>query len=192
MTDKTTDRRVKRTKLLLVHALTTLMTEKSIKDITVKELCTTADVNRGTFYLHYKDIYDMVEKTEQTLLEEFETLLKKYHPDFSPDFPFPLFVEIFQIIDRNSNLVQVLLSSNGDISFLLKIKKLFDHQCIHQWIVQTQSEELMPTYEYFSNFTVSGCVGLIECWLSKGKPESPEEMASLITRFISTGVNSIF
>ena len=122
-----TDRRIKRTRYLLVHALTSLMLKKSIKDITVKELCESVDINRGTFYLHYKDIYDMLEQTEQGLLEQFEQVFKNYHPDHTPDFPYPLFVEIFQIIDQNSNLCCALLSPNGDISFSVKIKKLFEH-----------------------------------------------------------------
>ena len=95
-----TDRRIKRTRYLLVHALTSLMLKKSIKDITVKELCESVDINRGTFYLHYKDIYDMLEQTEQGLLEQFEQVFKNYHPDHTPDFPYPLFVEIFQIIEH--------------------------------------------------------------------------------------------
>ena len=70
-----TDRRIKRTRYLLVHALTSLMLKKSIKDITVKELCESVDINRGTFYLHYKDIYDMLEQTEQGLLEQFEQVI---------------------------------------------------------------------------------------------------------------------
>ena len=98
--------------------ITSLMLKKSIKDITVKELCESVDINRGTFYLHYKDIYDMLEQTEQELLEQFEQVFKNYHPDHTPDFPYPLFVEIFQIIDQNSNLCCALLSPNGDISFL--------------------------------------------------------------------------
>ena len=130
-----TDRRIKRTRYLLVHALTSLMLKKSIKDITVKELCESVDINRGTFYLHYKDIYDMLEQTEQELLEQFEQVFKNYHPDHTPDFPYPLFVEIFQIIDQNSNLCCALLSPNGDISFSVKIKKLFEHQYIHEWMV---------------------------------------------------------
>lgn len=75
-----TDRRIKRTRYLLVHALTSLMLKKSIKDITVKELCESVDINRGTFYLHYKDIYDMLEQTEQELLEQFEAGLQKLSP----------------------------------------------------------------------------------------------------------------
>ena len=122
-----TDRRIKRTRYLLVHALTSLMLKKSIKDITVKELCESVDINRGTFYLHYKDIYDMLEQTEQGLLEQFEQVFKNYHPDHTPDFPYPLFVEIFQIIDQNSNLCCALLSPNGDdySRFVLDLSLIF-------------------------------------------------------------------
>ena len=152
MMEAKTDRRIKRTRYLLVHALTSLMLKKSIKDISVKELCESVDINRGTFYLHYKDIYDMLEQTEQELLEQFEQVFKNYHPDHTPDFPYPLFVEIFQIIDQNSDLCCALLSPNGDISFSVKIKKLFEHQYIHEWMVAHHSADFLPTYEYFSNF----------------------------------------
>ena len=161
-----TDRRIKRTRYLLVHALTSLMLKKSIKDITVKELCESVDINRGTFYLHYKDIYDMLEQTEQELLEQFEQVFKKYHPDHTPDFPYPL--------------------------FSVKIKKLFEHQYIHEWMVAHHSADFLPTYEYFSNFLVSGCSGLIESWLAHGKKETPDEMASLISKLISTGMTSVY
>lgn len=51
-----TDRRVRRTRTLLTRGLIQLMKEKDIKEISVKELSDLADINRGTFYLHYTDI----------------------------------------------------------------------------------------------------------------------------------------
>ena len=66
------DRRVRRTKERLRQALTQLLLEKDIHDITVRELTDLADVNRGTFYTHYKDIYDLLEQTENALFSELE------------------------------------------------------------------------------------------------------------------------
>ena len=57
-TIKKEDRRVRRTKKLLTQALTELMQQKQIKDITVTELTEKADMNRGTFYLYYRDVFD--------------------------------------------------------------------------------------------------------------------------------------
>ena len=53
------DRRIRRTRTLLRQGLIQLMATKDIKDISVKELSDLADINRGTFYLHYNDIFDM-------------------------------------------------------------------------------------------------------------------------------------
>ena len=58
------DRRIRRTKRLLRQALAELMNEKDFKDITVKEITDRADLNRGTFYFHYTDTYDLREKIE--------------------------------------------------------------------------------------------------------------------------------
>ena len=189
--EEKTDRRIKRTRQLLIHALTTLMKEKSIKDITIKELCETADINRGTFYLHYKDIYDMLEQTELDLLTQFSEALKKHKPENTKDFPYPLFLEIFHLIDNNSELCYALLSPHGDISFLTKMKHLFEQQCIHEWLLSYHSGDYMPNYEYFSTYLISGCAVLIEVWLAQGKKESPEEMARLISTLISTGMKSL-
>ena len=64
MQGATQDRRVKRTKTLLQTTLVELMLEKEVSQISVKELTQRADVNRSTFYLHYLDIYDMLEQME--------------------------------------------------------------------------------------------------------------------------------
>ena len=57
-TEKKEDRRVRRTKKLLSQGLIELMQQKQVKDITVRELADLVDVNRGTFYLYYRDIFD--------------------------------------------------------------------------------------------------------------------------------------
>ena len=60
----TPDRRIRRTKAQLCAALNQLLAEKPPEEITVTELTRLADVNRGTFYSHYKDVPDMVEQME--------------------------------------------------------------------------------------------------------------------------------
>ena len=59
------DRRVRKTKMQLRHGLARLMQKKSIKEITVKELVDEVDITRFTFYLHYTDICQMLEKIEE-------------------------------------------------------------------------------------------------------------------------------
>ena len=65
-----TDRRIRKTKAQLRRGLAKLLKEKTIKEITVKELVEEVDINRSTFYLHYTDIYDLLEQTENDLKNE--------------------------------------------------------------------------------------------------------------------------
>ena len=185
------DKRVIRTKALLIRSLSALMKQKNIKDITIKELCEYADINRGTFYLHYKDIYDMLDSIEQELSEKFLQIFQKYNSETNEDFPYPLFLEIFKLVDDNAELFRVLIGPNGDISFIMKIFKLYNIHCL-----QSEFNKLSPQFSmnqvYYSNFILYGCVGLIEQWLSRDTKESPEKMAELITKLVSTGVLSLF
>ena len=67
------DRRIINTKKKLTNTLLLLIQEKRLKDITVLELCKKANINRTTFYKYYKDVEDLVNKTEESLLVELET-----------------------------------------------------------------------------------------------------------------------
>ena len=63
------DRRVRKTKAQLREGLARLMQQKSIKEISVKELVDEVDINRSTFYLHYTDIYQMLQKIEEDAMQ---------------------------------------------------------------------------------------------------------------------------
>ena len=78
MNNSNEDRRVRRTKKLLKQGLSELMKEKDFKDISVKDITDRMDLNRGTFYLHYNDIYDLLEKIEDDVIHDFQTVIDKY------------------------------------------------------------------------------------------------------------------
>ena len=82
MNDKKDSARVRMTKQMLRQAFTQLLLEKPIQNITVRELCEKAQVNRGTFYIHYKDIYDLMESIEEQMTRELGSVLSNL--DVSP------------------------------------------------------------------------------------------------------------
>ena len=69
------DRRVRKTRAQMRAGLAYLMKTKSIKEITVKDLVEAADINRSTFYLHYTDIYTMLETIENDLICQVQTAI---------------------------------------------------------------------------------------------------------------------
>lgn len=184
-----TDRRVRRTKALLTDALFSLLKEKSYKDITVKELCDAADINRGTFYLHYKDIYDMVEQLEQEVLYELRQLVSAHTPNVLHTNPAPVIYDIFKFVGEHPELYRVLLGPNGDMSFLSQVKQMF-----RDWLLDLYapllSEKDLTRFEHFYSYVAAGCVGLMESWLMSDNPESVSEIAALASNIVSIGVQT--
>lgn len=181
------DRRVRRTRQLLANALFTLMKEKSYNDITVKELCEAADINRGTFYLHYKDIDDMVEQIEQEILAQFEALICAHAPASPDDAPDRLFLDMFRFAEENRDLYAALLGKNGDLSFLRKIKEMSRRRLMELYADRLPEKDLVR-FDYFYSFISSGCIGLIEHWLFSPNPEPAAKIAALATDLVIGGM----
>ncbi len=109
------DRRIRRTKKVLIEALTKLMSEKKINKITVKELTDLADVNRSTFYLYYNDIYDMLEKIETGLFNDFTDAYDKFSEETaSYDNLLSFLTYLLEFIKTNADMFKILLGHDGD------------------------------------------------------------------------------
>ena len=55
------------------RALVTLLENKEFGDISIKDVCATAGVNRSTFYAHYDNTYDLLKQTYQGMIDNFLT-----------------------------------------------------------------------------------------------------------------------
>ena len=173
----TQDRRIRKTRAVLKSSLLSLMKEKSVKHITVKELCDKADINRGTFYLHYTDVFDMLEQIEDDMFRELDEFIDKQDDVLNEE----LFREVFIFVKNNNEFCQVMLSDRGEIAFTKKLIK-FLHSKFTNHFGDTNAAE-----HYFS-FMVFGVLGIIESWLNNGMKETPEEMAKICSNIIQNKI----
>lgn len=63
-----TDPRVLRTRKLIMESFIKLSSKKEFKDITIKDVTAQAMINRATFYYHFEDKYDLLDKTLSEVL----------------------------------------------------------------------------------------------------------------------------
>ncbi len=181
--DTSVDRRVRKTKYVLRKTLTKLLLTKDIKDITVKELTEKADVNRGTFYLHYKDIYDMYEQIQKEIFEELRHIIEKHLSQHDNSGLSSLVSEIFDLLSKNRELALVILNS-ADGKLLTGIIESAKPKTEEDWLVLLG--DIKPElYEHYYTYITSGCVGLIRNWLSGGMHEPPHVMAKIAEDLIS-------
>ena len=187
MKEGTIDRRIRKTKQQLRQSLTALLKEKRIENITVRELAELADINRGTFYLHYKDAFDLLRQIEDELLDELETVLAKYQPGEIRQNGVRIFTDIYQLAQKNSELVTILLGEHGELNFVTRPNKILRDKCLHDWLEYFRTEDRQE-FDHYYVFIVSGCIGLLQYWLNHNMKETPEELASLTEQIILNGV----
>ena len=180
------DRRVRRTKKAMTDALAHLLSQKPLKNITVREIADLADINRGTFYLHYRDVYDMAEQLQNEIFERFNEIVDNYEVSDNADVLLSLLIELFNLLADNAALSKVLIGKNGDAAFVDKLKNVIREKCFvnikKQFKIENDAE-----FDYFYHYIVAGCIGIFSSWLENGMIESPTKMAELTKKLILTG-----
>lgn len=187
MSTDSIDRRVRKTRRQLRECLISLLKEKKVQDITVRELTDMADLNRGTFYLHYKDVFDLLEKTEAELQDEFNQLVLKHDAVDLKQRPAVIFNEIYSLVYENADLIEILLGENGDLNFVNRLKKLIREKCLKDWMEVFRTGN-PAVFDAFFSYIASGYVGLVQYWLQTGLKETPQQMAKLTEQIITQGI----
>ena len=163
-----TDRRVQYTKRALTSALIDLMRENHISKISVKALCAAADVNRSTFYAHFRNQYDLLAYIEAEALEDLKARL------LADGEPRTRNVEkILEYAKENADVFLMLLdeSEGGFQRQIMELAHLVDLQMSDQ-DAAVDADDL----EYMYLFAVSGALGMLSHWLKKGTPQSVDDL----------------
>ena len=95
------NRSVRMTKQRLYQALITLLQQKSLREITVRELTELAGISRGTFYFHYADIYALMDQMEAAQLARLNDLMDSLIPSISQEDAPPALVALFTYMTEN-------------------------------------------------------------------------------------------
>ena len=184
------DKRIRRTKKLLRQALTRLMQQKDFQSITVTDVVREADINRGTFYIHYKDVGDLLQRLEDEMAERLILVCKKYAYANTEVNAFPYLTELYRFAQDNADLCLVLLGPNGDRAYTERICSILRSYFLQDFLSRfyTGSSDRL---DHFCSFIVSGNLTLTLQWLSGGMKETPEEMAQLAGGIIMDGVRAL-
>lgn len=172
------DARVRYTKTVIKNSFITLLKNKPLNKVTVKDICTLAEINRATFYNHYADCYDLLSKIEDELISELKELVTNslVKDDLN------VFTKIFNSIKQNSDLYITITSENGDNTFPNKILNL----CYDEIYPSFKTELNFPEHEleWVYYFSASGCSGVLNHWIQGGMKEDPTELSAFICKFL--------
>ena len=113
MTGISNNRRVQYTVSQFKAALLQILATKSLDEVTVTEICRQADLNRGTFYLHFASPLALFEQIETDLLNEIQPYLSVKIDDMTK-----MLVPILKVITQHPQAATIILT-NPDSTCLL-------------------------------------------------------------------------
>lgn len=180
------NRSVRNTKRRLREGLLRLLEEKPINEISVKELTELVDVNRGTFYFHYQDIYDLLHRIEDEFFEQFDLTLSENRTKLgAPDYPY--LHAVFSFLGENQDFCRIMLGPHGDMQFVDRVKKRVDTQCSYFWQILAPGADRLR-YGMYNAFIINGCIGLIQEWLDNSGDLTEERITELTATIILASV----
>ncbi|MFO1446113.1 TetR/AcrR family transcriptional regulator [Bacillus sp. Bva_UNVM-123] len=195
MTLKKTDRRILRTRRMIMDAFTQLLEEKGFEAITVSDLTEKADINRGTFYQHYKDKYDLLEQSENEIFDGLEKIVINFWNNANYDSQkvikiddlLPLTIKLYEFMGENFIFMKVILGPNGNPSFQNRLKEVIKKNLLHRFSHLLKEENMMVPSDYLLAYVSSAHLGLIQHWLECGMDRPPEEVARILSQTVILG-----
>ena len=186
MEKKKMDQRVRLTRNLLKNALVQLMQEQHIAKISIRAICEVADINRSTFYVHYTDQYDLLNKIQQEVLDNLNRYLNKQDLDENHPMSVQVLTRVLDYVKENVELFKALLSENCDFAFQKDLMELAQ-------VISAQQNPALDerTQEYIKLFGFTGIISILQKWLHDGTNESPAQMAEFVTQICYYGISGI-
>ena len=173
------NQRIRMSKHMLKDSLISLLHEKSIHKISVREICDDAQVNRTTFYKYYGSQYDLLEGIES----EFLLNIDRYLGQSSDETDLDRLKKVLTYALNNLDLCRLLFTNNVDPEFpgrLISLPRI--PEMLSQFLADGYDGDEL---KYISGFIVHGGYSMIKQWINKEKPEPPEMIASLLAGTIS-------
>lgn len=173
-----TDPRILRTRQLLKDAFVELLQEMDIEKISVNRIAERATINRVTFYLHYRDIPDMLEKIADEMIEDINRILScalGIHNSVE-EVEWPLLVKLLEHIAEHAKFYKVILASKRTPIFTDRLLKLLT-ELVTARIERMESESFISTAGIQKDIAIwygsSALIGTIVAWLRKDMPYTP-------------------
>lgn len=191
------DRRITKSKRALRAALIGLMEERGLDAVSVNDLCARADLNRGTFYNHFRDKEDLLVALEDEVMADLDRFQAQMQDLTVRELmgyrvrkqPLPFLVELFDYLREQGDFLHAVLGPGGDVRFGPRLRDAVCTNLIQSILHERYRNDPLPFVGYYVAFFASAYLGIIQRWIDTGMQESSEEMALIAMRlfFIKPG-----
>lgn len=172
----------RRTDRIIRQSFIELLQAKPFEQITVKDLCSAADINRATFYRYYPDLYALMDAISDDLLETMFTKVaeKGIAPAGTPRRTIQEYIlEALTVIEENRTLCKILICNPGNSTFSYRLSDAFAQvfqRADGDQYQRRQEADLMVHY------MANGFIGILRAWLNSDCAVARDEVAFMLDR----------
>ena len=177
------NRRVRITMQAIRDALFELLKHTPIERITVSSICRLADINRSTFYVHYRDAFDLLGRIEE---EFFETIAQTLSATKVVLPSVEVLAPLYTVVLDNRDLCEAVFRRQGNRDFLQRIGYIQRETTLSSWTDKAVDfdQDLVHYLYAFSSYVN---IGILEQWILGGFRETPKELARIVTHILMNG-----
>ncbi|UBV40658.1 TetR/AcrR family transcriptional regulator [Staphylococcus xylosus] len=187
------DRRVRKTKNAIKQAFIKLLAEKELERITIQDITTLADVNRGTFYLHYEDKYILLSDLEDEILaslaDEIGTsklvMQDSNLEDFAKNFSKKILKNIILHIQKDIDFYLVIFKLDRKSQLEDKISELMYANMVK--IISNKQKISGIPIDYFHSYVSGATISFIKHWVQDNNRMKPNIVADHLFKIIFNG-----
>lgn len=153
------------------------------REPTVGQLCEYAGINRSTFYRHYADVYDLMDRMEQEFQHGLFQSIRGDHSILSRLTADPEALEsLIAYVGKNPHFYRVFLQKQVALLRNAGFQQYWDNQIKPLFIARGVEEETHMRY-YYTAFR-AGLLSVLLLWLENGCKESPAILSRIISGMI--------
>ncbi|MBO4940562.1 MAG: TetR/AcrR family transcriptional regulator C-terminal domain-containing protein [Clostridia bacterium] len=179
------DRRVAKTQKAIREAFLSLMEEKTVDKISMKEIAERADVDRKTVYNYYSGIYAIQESLENDLILQFEEVMKNI--EYTLDEPSVLLAGLTKLLEENIEIYDRIVHLKNNQHLMHNIVEFLEGKLLEA-INKTQPNIAETKKEMVARYVTMGTVSVYYQWFSAGKQRPLQELSNDINKLVKEGL----
>jgi AcrR family transcriptional regulator len=174
--------RAKNTRARIRDAAIDLLQNHSLQQLTVQAICEKSGINRSSFYVHYQDVYDMMEKMNKEHEAEVSNVFLQSGVS-TDSFRSPSnLVILIEYISLNRTFYKAYLNGFGYSVIEYGMSELY--ASLFKPMLQNLGVKDEMARQYHFTFFKCGLLAVIRQWLENGCAESPKTLADIIWKSV--------
>ncbi|MCJ1655500.1 TetR/AcrR family transcriptional regulator [Staphylococcus sp. NRL 16/872] len=187
------DRRVRKSQNAIKYAFLELLNQHNFNEITVQQITDLADINRGTFYTHYLDKYDLLEKMEDEQVEKVRVFIEESKQNSGGKFTTDDLREIMEFlishIEENIEFYQLMFKVGKDSTLHEKLYSLLNNYL--NSFTSMKGEISGIPFSYFMSYVSGAGLSFLRHWVEDNQRIPKEDLINYFYDIVNHGPATI-